>query len=153
MPEMHGYYPLSAVEFDFDCLPAPIEVLVLASARHFGVLVSLAQFPKVTTPEVRSDIYEVFFNEVAAMWGALTLDYREAAAESGFALLLPEHDQNGLQMTGEFLEVSGRIGAKDDHTEPTKELVLRGEYFFITESGVDISEFMTETNGETRVLH
>lgn len=153
MPEMHGYYPLSEVEFDFDCLPAPIEVLVLASARHFGVLVSLVHLPKIITPEDASDPYEVLFNEVTEMFDALTLDYKEAAEENGFTLVLPEHDQSGLQMTGEVLEISGKIGAKEGPDESNKELILAGEYFFITESGVDISEFITETNAETRVLH
>lgn len=153
MPEVHGYYPLSAVEFDFDCLPSPVEVLVLASARHFGVLISLTDLPEIITPEDVSDSYDVLFNEVAEMWGALALDYREAADESGYTLELPKHDQNGLQMTGEFLEISGKIGSKESRDEPGRVLVLSGEYFFITESGVDISEFLTETDMETRVLH
>jgi hypothetical protein len=154
MSDLCGSYPISVIEFDFDCLPAPVEVLVLASARHFGVLVPLTTLPEITAPHGISDAYEVLFQGVIEMFDALALDYTEAAEENGCTLILPDCDRIGCNMTGEFLELSGKIGAGENSPEAGKELVLSGEYFFITESGVDISEFLVETDdGTPRVLH
>ena len=155
VPDLYGGYPLSVIEFDFDCLPVPIEVLVLASARHFGVLVPLTALPEIIMPHGVSDAYEVLFQEVITMFDALALDYVEAAEENGCTLMLPDHYKIGCNMTGEFLDLSGKIGAEENSKEACKELVLAGEYLFITESGVDISEFLVETDdsGNARVLH
>ncbi len=145
-------YPLTLLSFDFDCLSRETNIIVIASARHFGVLVSVSELPPALKSCTRDELHDQMIKAVVDAFYELAVDYTEASLENALTLPLPDPDQLGNCFVPSTLELTGRVSA-DDADPLAQPLILSGEYIFIAERDVDISEFLIETGSKAKHLH
>lgn len=145
-------YPLSLLSFNFDCLTRESDVIVIASARHFGVLIPIANLPPASSTRSSHQLHDLMIKNVVDAFYELAVDYTEASAENDFPLPLPDPDQLGNCFFPTTLELTGKVSA-DDKDPSSQPLILEGEYIFVAEQHVDISEFLIETGVRANKLH
>jgi hypothetical protein len=149
-----GHYPISVIEFDFECLATSIDVLIVASKHHFGVLIPLTGLPSIMRTNDAGEGHGVLFEEVLDVFPALALDYTEACEENGCVLQIPDHGKLDGAFCGVYLELTGTVPKTMGSIYTKDDLTLFGQYLFVTRDGVDISEFLFESDeeGNKRVL-
>lgn len=145
-------YPLSLLSFDFDCLSREADIIVIASARHFGVLIPVSELPPAVKSCTKDELHDQMIKSVVDVFYELAVDYTEASLENPLTLPLPDPDQLGNCFMPATLELTGKVSA-DDKDPRAPPLILGGEYIFIAERDVDISEFLIETGSTPKHLH
>ncbi len=147
-------YPLSSIEMDLECVSESVPLFVLASARTFGVLVPLSTIPHVVTKK-RGDPHQLLFSEVVDAFSEIAEEYVEMAEEAKCTLPLPSVERLGSEFSGELLSISLTLELLHNINPEAETSVLDGEYFFIAEAGVDITEFLPnlDKNGDGHTLH
>ena len=145
-------YPLTVLSFDFDCLSREADIIVIASARRFGVLIPLSDLPVGVNSCSRDKLHDQMIKDVVDAFYELAVDYIEASVENDLLLPLPDPDQLGNCFFPTILELTGKVSA-DEKDSSSKPLILQGEYIFVAEQHVDISEFLIETGDQAKTLH
>ena len=145
-------YPLSLLSFNFDCLTRESDVIVIASSRHFGVLIPVSHLPPRVTSCSRDELHDQMIKNVVDAFYELAVDYTEASAENDLLLPLPDPDQLGNCFFPTILLLAGKVSA-DDKDQLSQPLILQGEYIFVAEQNVDISEFLIEIGDHAKILH
>lgn len=148
-------YPLTVLDYNFDFLTRFTDVIVIASSEHFGVLVALSSLPPAREKLSRDKLHSMILQEIANQFYELATDYVEASHENDFPLPLPDPDQLENEFSFVVLRLTGKIGKEAGSEETLEDLILSGDYLFISEIGVNITEFFIETKieGSSALLH
>ncbi len=145
-------YPVTLLSFDFACLSRESDIIVIASARRFGVLIPISDLPPAVKSCTKDELHDQMIKDVVDAFYKLAVDYTEATLENALTLPLPDPDQLENCFLPTMLELTGKVSA-DDKDPRAPALVLKGVYIFVAERDVDISEFLIEIGDYAKKLH
>lgn len=148
-------YPIWSAQMEFDCLPEMQTIFVIASSKHFGVLVPLKNLPEVSDIQEEDNPHACLFDDVVDEFEVLVENYLNEAKEHDFPLSLPEHEDGDKEFFGEFVELSGDIPVFKDGASDIEYLDMDGRYLFIAIEGATLDEFIGENNNSSvgHILH
>jgi hypothetical protein len=146
---MSPNYPLTEITCAFGFLSDTADLIIIASPFHFGVLLSLDKLPPPTLQIPLPKLHDMLIEATAQLMPELAEEYVGASEENGFPLPLPDPDAIGYEFTCVSLRLTGKVGAGVGNPSLVQDLILDGEYLFITEVDVDISEFFAKTGSST----
>lgn len=141
-------YPLFVVEQEFACVSQPIKIYILASLRHFCILVPLNNSVPISPKVGPENPHACIFDELVSDFYTLTEEYLQHAHEYNTSLPLPEIDLEPRAFFGEFVTLEGGMSLVQGDFFEVNYLDLAGEHLFIAEVGTTIEEFLGSTQKE-----
>ena len=141
----HTPYPLARCGMMFDSVKDKKLVYVMASRRHFGLLISLDALSDIESADDFLEQQVVLFQEAAKKFRSFANHYSRLCKEKYPKLKVP--DPSGIGRN--FFCLLCSISQSKSERKITDNYITNGDYLYVAPIGVDLTEFVSNINGAT----
>jgi len=145
-------HPITPFEVTLSCMSTSTMVYVLASTKHYGILVPLDALPELAIQAVGSNPVDIFFDELTEYFGILAEKYVKSIADSFSDVHIPSIPQTA-RLHGKIYSLDVSLFDLNPKEAMPGSFDTMGDHLFITEAGIDIDEFITGDNRSSPTLH